>query len=164
MQTKINIHIAFLIAIAASGAGFLQRSFAQTVAPPSSALSIPESERIQPTALAKLLKSPESERPLVIQVGSRVMFGQAHIPGSVYAGPGSQAEGLKALESAVATTAKNKLVIIYCGCCPWTKCPNTGPAYRRLRDLGFTNVKAVYMASNFGDDWVAKGFPTAQGQ
>jgi hypothetical protein len=64
----------------------------------------------------------------------------------------------------VAKTPKNKLVIIYCGCCPWTKCPNMGPAFKRLRELGFTNIRAVYMASNFGDDWAARGFPVAQGQ
>jgi hypothetical protein len=39
-----------------------------------------------------------------------------------------------------------------------------GPAYKRLRELGFTNVKALYMVNNFGDDWVGKGFPVAQGE
>jgi hypothetical protein len=39
-----------------------------------------------------------------------------------------------------------------------------GPAYARLHDLGFTNVKVLYMANNFGDDWVAKGYRVEQGQ
>jgi hypothetical protein len=132
--------------------------------PSASASSIPESELMQPAALVKLLQSHETEKPIVLQVGSRVMFGQAHIPGSVYAGPGSQPDGLRLLESKVVSASKNKLMVIYCGCCPWTKCPNIAPAYKRLRELGFTNVKAVYFAHNFGDDWLAKGFPVAQGQ
>jgi thiosulfate/3-mercaptopyruvate sulfurtransferase len=137
---------------------------AQFSDPSTSASSIPETERMQPAELAKLLQGHDAERPLVLQVGSRVMFGQAHIPGSVYAGPGSQSAGLQLLESKVASAAKSRLIILYCGCCPWSRCPNIAPAYKRLRALGFTNVKALYMANNFGDDWVGKGFPVAQGQ
>jgi hypothetical protein len=71
---------------------------------------------------------------------------------------------LQLLESKVASTPKNALIVIYCGCCPWNRCPNVGPAYARLHDLGFTNVKVLYMANNFGDDWVAKGYRVEQGQ
>src|SRR4051812_4580696 len=60
-------------------------------APSSSAMSIPDSQLIQPEALVGMLKSSEKEKPLIFQVGSRVMYAQAHIPGSEYAGPGSQA-------------------------------------------------------------------------
>jgi hypothetical protein len=144
--------------------GASEQCRAQFSVPSASATGIPESDRIQPPALAKLLSSKEGEKPLMIQVGSRVMFAQAHIPDSVYAGPGSQPAGLQVLESKVASSAKGKLIILYCGCCPWPKCPNIGPAYKRLRELGFTNIKALYIANNFGDDWVAKGFPVAQGE
>jgi hypothetical protein len=30
--------------------------------------------------------------------------------------------------------------------------------------MGFTHVKVVYMASNFGADWVSKGFPVERGE
>jgi thiosulfate/3-mercaptopyruvate sulfurtransferase len=130
----------------------------------SSATSIPESHLIQPEALVQLLKGGEKEKPLVLQVGSRVMFSQAHIPGSDYAGPGSQASGIQSLESTVASLPKDRVVILYCGCCPWNRCPNVGPAYKRLHDLGFTNVKVLYIANNFGDDWVNKGYPAVKGK
>jgi hypothetical protein len=29
--------------------------------------------------------------------------------------------------------------------------------------MGFTNVKALYLADNFGADWAAKGYPVEQG-
>lgn len=130
----------------------------------ASALSIPQSQQIQPEALNRLLQAAEAGRPLLLQVGSHVMFAEAHIPGSIYAGPGSQPSGLQLLASKVASTPKNKLIVIYCGCCPWGHCPNIGPAYKRLHDLGFTNVKALYLANNFGDDWVTRGYKVEHGQ
>ena len=130
----------------------------------SSATSIPESRLIQPAALVQLLKAEEGEKPLILQVGFRVMFAQAHIPGSDYAGPGSQAAGIQSLENTVASLPKDKQIILYCGCCPWNRCPNIGPAYKRLHDLGFTNVKVLYIANNFGEDWVNKGYPAVKGK
>ena len=131
---------------------------------PASALSIPAAGTIQADALVKLMAAPAATRPLVFQVGSRLFFAQAHIPGSVYAGPGAQPAGLDLLASKVAGAAKNKLIVLYCGCCPWQRCPNVGPAYKRLRDLGFTNVKVLYLANNFGADWVSKGLPVENGE
>ncbi len=139
---------------------------AQAAGPPpsTSAASIPESSLIQPEALALLLKSGEKEKPEILQVGSRVMFSQAHIPTAEYAGPGSQATGIQSLESVVTSLPKNKRIVLYCGCCPWNRCPNVGPAYKRLRTLGFTNVSVLYLANNFGDDWVNKGYPAIKGK
>jgi hypothetical protein len=31
-----------------------------------------------------------------------------------------------------------------------------------LSSLGFTRVKALYIADNFGTNWVAKGYPAAK--
>ena len=70
-------------------------------------------------------------------------------------------QGSKSLENAVASQAKDRLIVLYCGCCPWNRCPNVGPAFRRLHQLGFSNVKVLYLPNNFGDDWVAKGYPAA---
>lgn len=131
---------------------------------PISAFSIPQLQLIQPDALSRLERSPEVTRPLVLQVGSRLFFAQAHIPGSAYAGPGSQPAGLQLLETTVASLPKDRFIVLYCGCCPWNHCPNVGPAYKRLRDLGFNNVKVLYLANNFGDDWVAKGYPVEKPQ
>jgi len=33
-----------------------------------------------------------------------------------------------------------------------------GTAYRFLVGMGFTNVKALYLPNNFGDDWASKGY------
>jgi hypothetical protein len=38
------------------------------------------------------------------------------------------------------------------------------PAYDALRQLGFSKVKVLYIANNFGADWVDKGYPVAKGE
>ncbi len=53
---------------------------------------------IQPEELGRPFNRGSADKPLVLQVGSRVLFDEAHITGSEYAGPGSQAVGLKLLK------------------------------------------------------------------
>jgi thiosulfate/3-mercaptopyruvate sulfurtransferase len=125
----------------------------------SSAFSIPKAQLIQPGELNQLLKAGGGDKPLVLQVGSRVLFDQAHIAGSEYGGAGSQTAGLQQLQGRVAPLPRTTLIVVYCGCCPWNRCPNIAPAMKVLRDLGFTRVKALYIADNFGADWADKGYP-----
>jgi thiosulfate/3-mercaptopyruvate sulfurtransferase len=126
-----------------------------------SATTVPASQLIQAADLNNILASADpSPKPLILQVGSHIFFDEAHITGSQYAGPGSQPAGLALLEKAVASLPKDQFIVLYCGCCPWNRCPNVGPAWKRLAGLGYTNVKVLYIAKNFGDDWVSKGYPT----
>ena len=136
----------------------------QGPAPASSALSIPQAQLMQPEELVRILKSSQKEKPVILQVGSRVMYAQVHIPGSEYAGPGSTQAGIQSLEDTVSAMPKDRQIVLYCGCCPWERCPNIGPAYKRLHELGFTKVRALYLANNFGDDWVNKGYPALKGK
>ena len=164
MRCRSTIRASFLLAFAACLFFFAApRGHAQFFGGVS-ATTIPQAGLIQPADLNNLIKGPAAARPLMLQVGSRMMFAQAHIPGSFYIGPGSQPSGLQALESKVESSPKSRFIVLYCGCCPWTHCPNVGPAYKKLHDLGYTNVKVLYIASNFGDDWVSKGYPVQSGQ
>ena len=129
-----------------------------------SALSIPQAQLLQPEALNRLLAAAGAEKPLVLQIGSHVLFAQAHIPGAEYAGPGSQPAGLEALESRVTSLPRTTFIVLYCGCCPWIRCPNIEPALTKLRQMGFTNVKALYLADNFGANWRDKGYAVEQGR
>lgn len=126
------------------------------------ASSIPESRLIQPDELAKLVQSSRA-KPLILQVGSRVLFEQAHIPGSAYVGSASTEAGLQALKKRLEGVAKKTEIVLYCGCCPWNHCPNVAPADKAMAEWGFTNVKTLYIANNFGVDWVQKGFPVEKG-
>jgi len=138
------------------------------VAPVSAVLAQPaslirSSQLIKPEELVKVLQSSKSERPLLIQVGSHVLYSQAHIPGSEYIGPASGESGLQQLRKRVEPLPRSKFIVIYCGCCPWSHCPNIRPADDVLHAMGFTNVKVLYIASNLGADWVEKGYPVANG-
>ena len=125
--------------------------------------SIPAAHLLRPAELARLLRAPNGEKPLILQVGSHVMFAEAHIPGSEYAGAGGQESGLRMLRERLKDVPRSRFIVIYCGCCPWPKCPNIRPAYRLIASMGFTRVKALYIEDNFGADWVAKGYPVAKG-
>jgi rhodanese-related sulfurtransferase len=132
--------------------------------PPASTSPIPAAQLIQPEELNHLLHATGANKPLVLQVGSHMLFAQAHIAGSEYAGAGSQAEGLNQLRTRVTLLNRKTFIVLYCGCCPWSRCPNVAPAFKLLRDLGFTNIKVLYMANNLGSDWVDKGYPVERGR
>ncbi len=97
---------------------------------------------------------------LVLQVGFNVLYRAAHIPDTDYAGPGSKPEGIDLLKKAVAGQPHDRAIVLYCGCCPWDKCPNIRPAITALHEMGFTHVKAVVIPENFKTDWIDKGYPT----
>ena len=144
-----------------------QRALAagQWAAPPSAgAFTIPTAQLIQPDELNRLLHTRAAGKPLILQVGSHLMFAQAHIPGAEYAGPGSQAEGVQQLRGRVTSLPRGTFIVLYCGCCPWNRCPNVGPAYSLLHGMGFTHVEVLYLADNFGADWADKGYPVESGQ
>ena len=124
--------------------------------------TIPSSALLAPSALVPMLT--KTEKPLVLQVGSYVLYAEAHVPGSEYVGAAGTDEGLKKLRKRVSSLEKDQLIVLYCGCCPWDHCPNIRPGYQELRVLGFTHVKVLYLPQNFGADWVDKGYPVAKGR
>ena len=127
------------------------------------AASVPTSRLINPEDLVKILQSGK-QKPLMLQVGSHVLFLQAHIPNSEYVGAASTEAGLQQLRKRVESLPRTTSIVLYCGCCPWSHCPNIKPADDALQALGFTNVKVLYISDNFGTNWVDKGYPTAKGE
>ena len=150
----------------AAGANTQTRLGGATAAmfPAYQATSLSSSQLINPEELVKILQSPKGEKPIMIQVGSHVLYAQAHIPGSEYIGPASSESGLQQLRKRVEALPRRKFIVIYCGCCPWSHCPNVKPAGDALHAMGFTNVKVLYIPGNFGMDWVEKGYPVAKGE
>jgi thiosulfate/3-mercaptopyruvate sulfurtransferase len=127
------------------------------------AASIPAADLIQPADLAASLKSASAPKPLILQVGFRKLYAQAHIPGSEYVGAAGEDAGLQLLRERAAKLSKDTAIVIYCGCCPWSHCPNIAAAYSALHAMGFTRVKVLYIADNFGDDWVKRDYPVVAG-
>ena len=114
---------------------------------------------IRPAELAKLIAGPAADAPLLLHVGFKPLFRGGAIPGSRYVGPGRTAEGIASLKRAVKGLPNDRSIVLYCGCCPWDHCPNMRPAFKAMRQLGFTHVRALYITKNLDTDWVDKGFP-----
>jgi thiosulfate/3-mercaptopyruvate sulfurtransferase len=119
---------------------------------------------IQPADLASILSSPKDTKPLLIQVGFRVLYVQAHIPGSEFIGPAYTPDAIRRLHQRAEPLPRTQFIVLYCGCCPWSECPNVRPAYKELDAMGFKNVKLLYIPHNFGENWVRKNYPVAKGE
>ena len=150
-RNQIVLTVAALVVIAATAAAY-------------QASTIEESHRIGPEELVKILQASNAEKPLLLHVGFHVLYLQAHIPGSEYFGPGSDPHAIARLRKRVESLPRNKFIVIYCGCCPWNHCPNIKPAHDALIAMGFTNVKALYLADNIATNWRDKGYPVTKGE
>src|SRR5574338_906627 len=114
------------------------------------------SAQITPQALVRLMQSNQRSKLLILNVGPRILYAQAHIEGAEFIGPGSDPRAIEVLKNRLKNEPKARQIVIYCGCCPWDRCPNVHPAFAELKKLGFTNVKVLYIANNIGMDWVDK--------
>ena len=115
-------------------------------------------ELLDPAALAQSLNSPKGVTSLFC-VAFPTLYKQRHILHAQYAGPGNTPEGIELLKQAVAKLTRDSEVIIYCGCCPMVRCPNLQPAYRTLKEMGFTNIRVLEIPTNLLTDWTSKGYP-----
>jgi hypothetical protein len=114
---------------------------------------------IQPEELAATLNHPNQEKPVIVFIGFDFLFRAAHIPGSLYFGPGSRVSGVESLRRWASGVKKDRAVVLYCGCCPWRQCPNVRPAFQAVRQAGLKRVKVLYLPDSFIRDWVDKGYP-----
>ena len=63
------------------------------------------------------------------------------------------------LERRSAAFPRDREIVIYCGCCPWKNCPNIRPAYEKLAQRRFTNVRVLDLPTTFRADWSDQGLP-----
>ena len=158
----LAIVVSTALAAGVDTAGTAPRPAATEAAHVASDTSI-AAHLIQPDPLALELHYPVPRRPVLLQVGFKVLYRSGHITGSRYAGPGSKPEGIAALDKALSALPKQQRVVLYCGCCPWQDCPNVRPAFREALRLGYRNVDVLYIHKNLQEDWIAKGLPMREG-
>lgn len=160
LRTRI-LRISLFAAVVAVAA------FASTQTPAKPAVAaadVPAASQIQPDELVQAMKASGSQKPVILYVGPKAFYLQAHIPGAENIGPVGKPEGMEKLRARAVSLPKDSAVVIYCGCCPWDHCPNIRPAFAELRKAGFTHVRVLYLATSLGADWVDKGFPAAKGE
>lgn len=109
---------------------------------------------LAPADLAKVLNNPKSPQPTVFCIGM-----DAIIKGSIDVGPAMMPENLNNLKQKVSKLPKNASIVVYCGCCPFSRCPNIRPAMKLLKEMQFTNYKLLNLPQNVKVDWMDKGYP-----
>ncbi len=114
---------------------------------------------IEPETMKDVLSSRQKGNIVIIHTGPPVLFKAGHIPGAIAVGQTSDSSGAMKLMRELQKIAKDKRIILYCGCCPWKNCPNVRPAYTITYEMGFRNVEVLYLPNNFKIDWMKKGFP-----
>lgn len=126
----------------------------------ATALTIKQSEPwtpeqlMQPADLAATISDASAVKPLIICVGP-----SAVIKGAVDAGPANEAENLEKIKKLVAREDRKRQIVIYCGCCPFIKCPNIRPAFSLLASMKFANLKLLNLPHNIKVDWLEQGYP-----
>ena len=113
-----------------------------------------ESQLMQTKELADIINDPKADKPLIINIGP-----QAVIKGSVDVGPGKEKDNIKKLEKMLSKENKNREVVLYCGCCPFDKCPNIRPAFSLIKEKGFAKAKLLDVPKNIKTNWIDPGYP-----
>jgi len=114
-----------------------------------------ETQQLAPSTLATQLKAGEPHA-YILNIGKVEDIKDAKHIGAV-----SVKENMDKLTRGVSPLARNTELVIYCGCCPFTKCPNVRPAYLELKRLGFTNIKVLNLVTNLESNWIKEGYPMA---
>jgi rhodanese-related sulfurtransferase len=122
----------------------------------------PTSTSIEPAELAKELAG--NNKPIIVCVGPHALYEGAHIPGASFHGAASSSDGLDDLKKWAKDIPKTSNIVLYCGCCPLTQCPNVRPALQAMRAMGFTNVQVLRLATDFNTDWITKNYPVEKGK
>ena len=113
-----------------------------------------DKELKDPAVLAATLANAKAPQPVIYNIGP-----VQQIKGAIAIGPTGVEENLDKLKQQLAKLPKDKEVIIYCGCCPFRRCPNVRPAFELLKKLKFTNGKLLNLPTSLNEDWISKGYP-----
>ena len=109
---------------------------------------------IEPEALAGMLNNSKAQKPVIYNCGP-----VADIKGAINIGSAVNKANLEKLGKLLAAVPKDKMVVIYCGCCPFRNCPNIRPAFKLLKDMGFTKPRLLNLKQNIKVDWTDYGYP-----
>jgi thiosulfate/3-mercaptopyruvate sulfurtransferase len=144
---------------------FLAASPSSSVRAAQSKVSEPwaESQNVTPEKFARELRDRSVTPPTVVYVGFRTLFSGGHIPWATFHGTASTEQGLAELKKWAESLPRSMNLVIYCGCCPFEKCPNIRPAYIALASMGFKQLRVLVLPTSFAADWVDKGYPVQKG-
>jgi hypothetical protein len=115
-----------------------------------------QKDLIEPSALAAIINNPKAKQAMVFNIGV-----VENIKGAKNFGAASEQENLEKLKKTLAELPKTSFIVVYCGCCPFEKCPNIRPAFNLIKSMGFSNGKLLNLSTNLKQNWTDKGYPMA---
>lgn len=125
---------------------------------------LPASQLVQPADLVRELALASAHaRPTIVYVGFRTLFAGGHIPGATFHGSASTEQGLADIKKWAASLPRTTNLVIYCGCCPFERCPNVRPAFALFRQIGFTHLRVLELPTSFAVDWADKNYAIETG-
>jgi hypothetical protein len=89
------------------------------------------SQTLQAADLAGELAEKGGTPPIVVYVGFRTLFAGGHISGASFHGTASTEQGLGELKKWADGLPRSANLVLYCGCCPFEKCPTFVRPLRR---------------------------------
>ncbi|MEI6142843.1 MAG: hypothetical protein WCP85_26440 [Mariniphaga sp.] len=149
MKTKISIILFFAFTVSA----FAFNMFAST----GGSDPWTSQQLLNPADLAKTLNNPKTPQPIIYSVGM-----QAIIKNSIEIGPAMMKDNLNKLKAKLEKLPKNSNIVVYCGCCPFERCPNVRPAIELLKSMQFTNYKLLNLPQNIKVDWIDHDYPLSE--
>lgn len=112
---------------------------------------------LDPHALAITLNNPKLQQPIVFSVGPGAV-----IKNSIDIGPTKDSENIDRLKQQLTDVSKDEVIVLYCGCCPFDKCPNIRPAFELLNQMHFTKHTLLNLPHNIKMDWIDHGYPVTE--
>lgn len=109
---------------------------------------------MEPSALVAMLANPKASKPFIYNIGV-----VENIQGAKNMGAASEKENLDKFKKAIAGLPKSSTVVVYCGCCPFSRCPNIRPAFKAMQAAGLKNGFLLNIPTNIKTDWINKGYP-----
>ncbi|HVY75621.1 MAG TPA: hypothetical protein VG890_12360 [Puia sp.] len=116
-----------------------------------------EKQLIAPAELANIMKDTRVKQPMILSVGPGAV-----ISGSMDMGPAHEKRGLGKLRSELENLPKDTDIVIYCGCCPFDRCPNIRPAFALLNEMKFQHARLLNIEHNIKTDWIDKDYPSVK--
>lgn len=114
-------------------------------------------ELMQPQQLAEKINSNAADKPVIFNMGP-----SGNIKGAIEIGPAEEEPNMQKLQTELSKLTTDKPVVVYCGCCPYKRCPNVRPAFALLKDMNFVNGKLLDLPENLKTDWINKSYPMAE--
>ena len=93
--------------------------------------------------LSTKIKTNAKDKPLIFNVGP-----MENIKGAIAIGAATNATFGNKISGYLTMESKTKPIVVYCGCCSYSSCPNIKPAYDYLIAQGFKDRKSTRLNSS----------------